>query len=31
MEKIYNFLNDMGDAISIELSNKRDIESEYYY
>jgi len=29
MEKIYNFLNDMGDGISIELSNKRDNESEY--
>lgn len=29
MEKVYNFLGDMGDAISIELSEKREMESEY--
>jgi hypothetical protein len=29
MEKIYIFLGDMGDAISIELSEKGDIEYEY--
>lgn len=31
MEKIYNFLGDMGDGISVQLSEKRDIESEYNF
>lgn len=30
IEKINNFLGGVGDAISIELSEKRDIESEYH-
>jgi hypothetical protein len=29
IDKLYIFLGDMGDAISIQLSEKRDIESEY--
>jgi hypothetical protein len=29
MEKIYNFLGAMCDGISVQLSEKRDIESEY--
>lgn len=29
MEKINNFLGSIGDAISIELSEKKDIEFEY--
>ena len=31
MEKIYIFLGAMGDAISIELSEKREIDSEYNF
>ena len=31
MEKINNYLGDMADAISIELSKKREIESEYNF
>jgi hypothetical protein len=31
IEKLYIFLGDMADAISIELSEKRDIESEYNF
>jgi hypothetical protein len=29
IDKLYIFLGDMGDAISIELSKKREMESEY--
>ena len=29
MEKVYNFFGSINDAISIELSEKKDIESEY--